>query len=73
VIKEHQPTLVFATICTKGGNPWLATDENHYLPRTIRTEATYWKIGTYIIMPDHLHLFAWPGRLHADIDNWMQY
>ena len=30
VIKERQPTLVFATVCT---------------------EATYWKIGPYIIVP----------------------
>jgi len=73
VIKEHQPTMVFATICTKGRNPWLATEENHCLLRTIWTEATYWKVGPYVIMPDHLHFFTWPGRLYADIDEWIQY
>jgi REP element-mobilizing transposase RayT len=72
-IKEHLPTLVFVTICTKGRKPWLATDENHQLLRTIWTEATYWKIGPYVILPNHLHFFAWPGRLHADIDDWTQY
>ena len=72
-IKEHLPTLVFVTICTKGRKPWLATDQNHQLLRTIWTEATYWKIGPYVILPNHLHFFAWPGRLHADIDDWMQY
>jgi putative transposase len=71
--KEHQPTLVFATICTKSRTRWLATDENHHLLRTIWTEATFWKIGPYIIMPNHLHFFAWPGQLHADLDNWIQY
>jgi hypothetical protein len=24
-------------------------------------------------MPDHLHLFAWPGILHADFDAWVRY
>ena len=72
-IKEHLPTLAFVTICTKGRKPWLATDENHQLLRTIWTEATYWKIGPYVILPNHLHFFAWPGRLHADIDDWIQY
>jgi putative transposase len=24
-------------------------------------------------MPDHLHFFAWPGQLYADIDNWVQF
>jgi hypothetical protein len=55
LIKDHQPTLVFVTICTKGREPWLATDSNHCLLRTIWTEATDWKVGTYIIMPNHLH------------------
>jgi putative transposase len=73
LIKDHQPTLVFVTICTKGREPWLATDANHCLLRTIWTEATDWKVGTYMIMPDHLHFFAWPGRLHADVDKWVQY
>jgi hypothetical protein len=34
LIKDHQPTLVFVTICTKGRKPWLATDANHCLLRT---------------------------------------
>jgi putative transposase len=73
VIKEHYPTLVFATICTKGRKPWLATDENHQLLRTIWAESTFWKVEPYIIMPNHLHFFAWPGRLDGDIDDWVQY
>ena len=27
LIKDHQLTLVFVTICTKGRKPWLATDD----------------------------------------------
>jgi hypothetical protein len=39
-IKEHQLTLVFATVCTKGRKPWLTTDETRRLLQAIWTEAT---------------------------------
>ena len=26
-----------------------------------------------ILMPNHLHLFAWPGILNADLDGWVRY
>ncbi len=26
-----------------------------------------------LVIPNHLHFFAWPGRLHADVDDWVQY
>ena len=52
LIKDYQPTLVFVTICTKGYKPWLATDTNHCLLRTIWTETTYWKVGNYVVTPN---------------------
>jgi putative transposase len=73
LIKENEPTLAFVTICTKNRKPWLATDLVHGLLRNIWTEASYWKVGSYVIMPNHVHFFAWPGRLYADIDDWVQY
>jgi putative transposase len=45
----------------------------HEVLRSVWRLATYWKIGPYILMPDHLHLFAWPGTLHADFDAWVRY
>jgi putative transposase len=36
-------------------------------------EANAWLVGRYILMPDHLHLFAAPGRLDISLDNWVKY
>jgi putative transposase len=51
----------------------LADHTVHEVLRSVWRLATYWKVGPYILMPDHLHLFAWPGILHADFDAWVRY
>jgi putative transposase len=70
---EIRPTIVFLTVCTSGRTSWLADHIIHEVLKSIWRSATYWKVGTYVLMPDHLHLFAWPGILHADFDRWVCY
>ena len=72
-IDPSHPTIVFITVCTKGRRPWLATPENHAALRGVWQEATAWVVGRYVLMPDHLHLFAAPGRLELPLDNWIRY
>ncbi len=72
-IDSSHPTIVFVTVCTKERRPWLATPENHDALRSIWQEATAWAVGRYVLMPDHLHLFAAPGRLEIPLDNWIRY
>ena len=62
VVSSH-PTIVFLTVCTKDRLPWLATPEVHALLRSIWMGATAWFVGKYVIMPDHVHLFAAPGEV----------
>ncbi len=58
-IVSGQPTIVFVTVCTANRKPWLATPVNHAaLVRIWRNEATAWLVGRYVLMPDHVHLFA---------------
>jgi putative transposase len=68
-----QPTIVFLTVCTEDRRPWLATSENHALLRSEWIKAQAWLVGRYIVMPDHLHLFAAPGQLGIPLDNWVTY
>jgi putative transposase len=70
---ETHPTFVFLTVCTATRSCWLADHTVHEVLRSVWRLATYWKVGPYILMPDHLHLFAWPGILHADFDAWVRY
>jgi putative transposase len=67
------PTIVFVTVCTKDRRPWLATSENHTALLSVWREARAWVVGRYVLMPDHLHLFAAPGRLELPLDNWIRY
>ncbi len=68
-----EPTIVLLTVCTKDRRPWLATPENHYVLREVWSQATAWLVGRYVIMPDHIHLFAGPGSLVAGFDAWVSY
>ncbi|MFH1739074.1 MAG: hypothetical protein ABIH23_08705 [bacterium] len=72
VINE-QPTIVLVTVCTKNREPWLATHEIHSLLHSIWKEASAWLTGRYMIMPDHLHLFAAPGPQDIPLDNWIRF
>ncbi len=72
-IDESKPTIVFLTVCTEGRTPWLATPENHDVLRQVWQESQAWLVGRYVLMPDHLHLFATPGRLEIEFDKWVRY
>jgi putative transposase len=67
------PTIVFVTVCTKGRRPVLASAECHAALREVWTAARAWLVGRYVIMPDHLHLFAAPGEIEIELDNWIRY
>jgi REP-associated tyrosine transposase len=70
---DGQPTVIFDTICTKDRVPWLANHEVHELLRKVWTEATAWCVGRYMIMPNHIHLFAAGTESSIAYKNWVQY
>ena len=56
------PTIVFLTVCTKDRKPWLALrGEPPLLLVRSGAVAQAWRVGRYVLMPDHIHLFAAPG------------
>jgi len=73
IIEPDKPTIVYLTVCTRDRPPWLATAENHETHVKVWTEADFWLVGRYVLMPDHLHLFAAPGHTPHDFDKWVQY
>ena len=66
-------TIVLLTVCTAQRSPWLANETAHALLRDSWREANHWIVGRYIIMPDHLHLFAAPGARPEAFDAWVTY
>ncbi len=66
--------IVFITVCTKSRRPLLANAAMHKLLRDAWTEADNWLVGRYVIMPDHVHLFASPSaECGVTLNAWMQY
>ena len=72
-IDPDRPTIVFLTVCTRDRRPWLCTEANHEALRKTWVEAKAWIAGRYVLMPDHLHLFASPGPSGIPLDNWVRY
>ena len=70
---DGHPTIIFDTVCTKNRSRWLANDSVHQLLREIWQEANGWLMGRYVIMPDHIHLFAAETGSAIPYDNWVKY
>jgi hypothetical protein len=52
----NRSTIIFLTVCTKRRRPLLATDEAVNLLIAAWIAASFWSVGRYVILPDHVHL-----------------
>ncbi len=69
----NQTTVVYVTVCTSKRVPWLATEYHHELLRETWLNATGWLVGSYIIMPDHIHFYATKGDMDCTVEKWSKY
>ena len=67
------PTVVWLTVCTRNRVRALATPSVQTALHEIWSVATGSRVGHYMLMPDHLHLFAIPGEPAAEIGAWVTY
>ncbi|MBI2510478.1 MAG: transposase [Opitutae bacterium] len=71
---DTRSNLVFLTVCTKARRPLLANARLHEILRTEWQAAGNWRVGRYVVMPDHVHLFCSPGTLPASgLRAWVGY
>ncbi len=70
---DGQPRVIFDAVCTKSAKPWLACNEVHKLLCDTWRKATGWLMGRYVILPDHLHFFAFDEKNDTNYDNWVTY
>jgi len=66
-------TVVFVTVCTHQRRKVLANDQAHKCLLNAWWAADAWLIGRYVIMPDHVHLFAGPSGDSVELDRWVRY
>jgi putative transposase len=65
------PTVVFATVCAKSRRRWMANPQTHAALQAAWRSCAHWRVGPYVIMPDHVHFFATPSESHVDFDRWI--
>lgn len=60
--EHHNRAIIqFVTVCTKDRRPLLATPEAHQTILAAWRAASFYLVGRYVIMPDHVHLFCAPA------------
>ncbi|NLF40811.1 hypothetical protein GX586_15315 [bacterium] len=70
----NQPIVIYVTVCTKDRRSFLANDLLHDLLRRAWIAADAWRVGYYMIMPDHVHFFCTPGRMPVyNLKMWLAY
>ncbi len=67
------PTLIFLTVCCAKRKAWLASDRHHQILTELWSDSSHWVVGRYVLMPDHLHLFASPQDSAVNLEAWVKY
>src|SRR2546423_1748375 len=69
-----QSNIFFVTVNAKDRIPWIGQPNvQARLEEIWRGAATAWRVGYFLLMPDHLHLFCAPYDLHFGIDKWVTF
>jgi len=70
----NRAIIVFLTVCTKDRATVLDNQRIHNLLVAAWRMVDRWRVGRYVIMPDHVHLFCAPGTWSpGPIDAWVSY
>ena len=66
------PTIVFVIATVHHRRALLANGRMHAMLVDVWRSAAAWTVGRYVVMPDHLHLFATPAG-DLPLDNWVRF
>jgi putative transposase len=67
-----RPTIAFLTVCTLNRECGLASPQVHAALVEAWNNANSWRVGAYVIMPDHIHLFCAP-QTRIFIEQWITF
>ncbi len=72
--KDNRSMIVFITLCTDNRKDILARERAHDLILNAWRRSETWKVGCYVVMPNHIHLFSSPGIVeYPALKKWVQY
>ena len=73
VVRAGVPTVVFATVCVK--DKIAAFLDPTLVERLVAVWrlANKWRVGRYVVMPDHVHFLCAPNVVDCSFRTWMAY
>ena len=73
-LRYNQPVIVLVTVCTRERQPLLANPAAMSALSAAWQRATAWQVGSYVVMPDHIHLFCSPVQeVETTVQAWVGY
>ena len=70
----NRSSIQFVTVCVRERRPVLANEAAHALFRSIWRDESLFRVGRYVIMPDHVHLFCAPNTYPPEpLSKWVGY
>ena len=74
VRRHNQPIILHVTVTVDGRDAILANDRVHNVLAEAWRQADLWRVGEYVIMPDHVHFFCSPGTADGyPVRRWVGY
>lgn len=73
--RHNTPVLIFVTVCALDRTVnTFATNEMHGMLQEAWNNATSHRVGAYVLMPDHIHLFCAPTSMDSEsVAKWVRY
>lgn len=60
-VGSNRAVILYVTICTTRRIPVLANPQAFDCIVAAFRQASYWRVGRFVVMPDHIHFFCGPG------------
>jgi putative transposase len=74
VRRDNEPVIVLVTVCVEHRRPILATAKAIEVLLGAWRDADDWVVGTYVVMPDHVHVFCAPAAfVPPAVQRWAGY
>jgi putative transposase len=74
VERFNEPIVLMITVCSVLRDNIFNRDRVHSALVTAWQAADQWKVGYYVLMPDHVHLFCIPSVFNPlPVKNWVHY
>ena len=74
ITRLNAPCILFVTVCSKVRTPTFDNGAVEAALRAIWLLSTQWKVGQYVLMPDHIHFFCAPKLASGErVQDWCQF